>query len=198
MLLRIKRGNIHKPPRNYTQYRDKFEKMFSDHSPPPMPQSNFLQEQMNTKKISELTPSSSNLNSFLSSLTSKGCDYKGIAWGRFWGVIELFYILIVMVVTGTCAYVNIHRNVYLLPPLPAPKEFYCMIIQNKTKSQAPLAVSFILLPLLKCRSFTYPCLIYLISSLDSSFIYSFTHSAVFIGNFLWMKCCAWFWELRDE
>lgn len=111
-------------------------------------------------------------------------------------MMELFYILMGVVVTGICTYVNIHRNVYLLPPSPPPRKFYCMIIKNKTKPQASLAEPFTLLPLLKCRNFTLPCF-YLMLSLNF-FTHSVTHSETFIGNFPGMKHFAWFWELKDE
>lgn len=100
-------------------------------------------------------------------------------------MMELFYILMGVVVTGICTYVNIHRNVYLLPPSPPPRKFYCMIIKNKTKPQASLAEPFTLLPLLKCRNFTLPCF-YLMLSLNF-FTHSVTHSETFIGNFPGMK-----------
>lgn len=95
----------------------------------------------------------------------------------------MFYILIMVVVTGTCTYVNIHRNGYLLSPSPAPREFYYMIIQNKTKPQIPLAESFTLLPLLKCKNFTLPCF-YLILSLKL-FIHLLIHS---FSSLLWKLC----------
>lgn len=88
--------------------------MFSDYSPPPRPQSDSLQEQTSTKEISELSLLSSDLNSSLPDIAKNNPQRE---WHeRDWGVMELWGILTVVVGIGICTCVNIHRNVYFLPP----------------------------------------------------------------------------------
>ena len=53
------------------------------------------------------------------------CDHKGTAEDSFWGVMELFFILIAMVATQIYTCVKIHRTEY---QKKKKNQFYYMLI----------------------------------------------------------------------
>ena len=72
----------------------------------------------------------------------------------------------------------------------APRQFYCMIIKNKT--WVPTSWVLYLVPFTKMWRFHFASLLIF---LPSSSIHWLTVS---LGTFLWMRHYAWFWELKAE